>query len=476
MLLAFDVGNTNTVVGLFDGDELTAYWRFTTERNRTADELRLTARTLLAETDVGPADVEGIAVASVVPTIDAPLRNGLERLTLGEIRFLTHRTSPIELRVDEPWSVGADRIANSFAGHALHGGPILVIDFGTATTFDLVSEDGAFLGGAIAPEMRLTARALTDRAAQLPSVTLDVPDSVVGKTTAENLRAGIVFGFLDLVDGLIARFRAEVSGDLKVLATGGKGELFYRELDAIELYDPHLTLTGLLRWWRRTADELRLTTRTLLAESSVEPADVEGITVASVVPSVDAPLRNGLERLTTGEIRFLTHRTSPIELRVDEPWSVGADRIANSFAGHALHGGPILVIDFGTATTFDLVSADGAFLGGAIAPEMHLTARALTDRAAQLPSVAVDVPDSVVGRTTAENLRAGIVFGFLDLVDGLIARFRAEAPEHLKVLATGGKGELFYRELDAIDLYDPHLTLTGLLRWWRKTADPASVD
>jgi len=174
-------------------------------------------------------------------------------LTAGEIRFLTHRSSPIELRVDEPWSVGADRIANSFAGYALHGGPILVIDFGTATTFDLVSEDGAFLGGAIAPEMHLTARALTDRAAQLPSVALDLPDSVVGKTTAENLRAGIVFGFLDLVDGLIARFRAEVSGDLKVVATGGKGELFYRELDAIGLYDPHLTLTGLLRWWRTTA-------------------------------------------------------------------------------------------------------------------------------------------------------------------------------------------------------------------------------
>ncbi len=253
MLLTFDVGNTNTVVGLFDGDELTAHWRFTTERNRTADELRLTTRTLLAENGVGPADTEGIAVASVVPSIDAPLRKGLERLTAGEIRFLTHRSSPIELRVDEPWSVGADRIANSFAGYALHGGPILVIDFGTATTFDLVSEDGAFLGGAIAPEMHLTARALTDRAAQLPSVALDLPDSVVGKTTAENLRAGIVFGFLDLVDGLIARFRAEVSGDLKVVATGGKGELFYRELDAIGLYDPHLTLTGLLRWWRTTA-------------------------------------------------------------------------------------------------------------------------------------------------------------------------------------------------------------------------------
>ena len=252
MLLAYDVGNTNTVVGLFDGRELTAHWRFTTERNRTADELRLTTRSLLAENGVKPAQVEGIAVASVVPSLNPQLRKGLERLTASEIRFLTHEDSPIELRVDDPWAVGADRIANSIAGHVLHGGPILVIDFGTATTFDLVSEDGAFLGGAIAPEMHLTARALTDKAAQLPSVALEVPDTVIGKTTAENIRAGVVFGFLDLVDGLITRFRAESPGTLKVLTTGGKGELFYQQLDAIEFYDPVLTLIGLLHWWQTT--------------------------------------------------------------------------------------------------------------------------------------------------------------------------------------------------------------------------------
>jgi len=252
MLLAYDLGNTNTVAGLFDGSELAAHWRFTTERNGTADELRLTTRSLLAESRVMPAQVQGIAVASVVPSLNRPLRKGLERLTAGEIRFLTHENSPIDLRVDEPWSVGADRIANSIAGHVLHGGPILVIDFGTATTFDLVSEDGSFLGGAIAPEMHLTARALTDKAAQLPSVALEVPDTVIGKTTAENIRAGVVFGFLDLVDGLIARFRAECPGALKVLATGGKGELFYQQLDAIEIYEPFLTLTGLRHWWQTT--------------------------------------------------------------------------------------------------------------------------------------------------------------------------------------------------------------------------------
>jgi len=249
MLLAFDIGNTNTVVGLFERESLAAHWRYTTERSRTSDELRLTTRSLLAEKGVRPEEVEGIAAASVVPSLNAPLREGLGPLTRGEIRFLTYESSPIELRVDEPSSVGADRIANSIAAHLLHGGPILVVDFGTATTFDLVSEDGAFLGGAIAPEMHLTARALTDRAAQLPSVSLEIPQTVVGKTTAANLRAGIVLGFLDLVDGLIARFRAECNEELKVVATGGKGELFYRQLDAIEIYEPFLTLCGLQHWW-----------------------------------------------------------------------------------------------------------------------------------------------------------------------------------------------------------------------------------
>ncbi len=248
MLLAFDVGNTNTVVGLFDGPRLVGHWRYTTERSRTADELRLTARNLLAEDGLGVNDIEAIVVASVVPSLDRPLREGLQPLTVGEVRCLDHRCSPIELCVDEPWSVGADRIANSIAAHAAYAGPVLVIDFGTATTFDLIAEDGAFLGGAIAPEMHLTARALIDRAAQLPSVTLDVPQSVIGKTTAENLRAGLVFGFLDLVGGLIARFRAVSPLPLCVVATGGKGELFFRQLEAIEHFDPFLTLSGLRRW------------------------------------------------------------------------------------------------------------------------------------------------------------------------------------------------------------------------------------
>ena len=251
MLLVLDIGNTNIVLGTFQDDVLVHQWRVTTDRNRTADELRLTIRGLLAEAQIDPSDITGVAIASVVPSLNTPLMNAFEPLVTGKITFLNADTSPIALDVEAPHTVGADRIANCIAAHTLYGGPILILDFGTATTFDLTAEDGSFLGGAIAPEMRLAARALTERAAQLHSVELKVPPSVVGKNTATNIQAGVVLGYLDLVDGLIKRFRQEVDTSLQVIATGGKGELFYRNLNSIELYDPVLTLKGLRLWWNQ---------------------------------------------------------------------------------------------------------------------------------------------------------------------------------------------------------------------------------
>ena len=256
MLLVLDVGNTNIVFGLFQDDELIHQWRVTSDRNRTTDELRLTTRSLLAEANVDPASIAGVAIASVVPSLNLPSTTAFESLVPGEVRFLTAPTSPIALDVEAPHTVGADRIANCIAAHTLYGGPILVLDFGTATTFDLAAEDGSFLGGAIAPEMRLAARALTERAAQLFSVELNVPTSVIGKNTTTNIQAGVVLGYLELVDGLIRRFRQEVGTPLQVIATGGKGALFYRNLDSIQLYDPVLTLKGLQIWWSRSGSEV----------------------------------------------------------------------------------------------------------------------------------------------------------------------------------------------------------------------------
>ena len=261
MLLTYDIGNTNIVVGLFREEQLLGHWRLSTDRNRTADELRWTTRTLLSEAEAQFTEIQGVAVASVVPSLNAPLAQGLEPFVDGAIRFLDADTSPIRLDVEQPRSVGADRIANSVAGHALYGGPILVLDFGTAITFDLVSQDGAFLGGAIAPEMALAARALTEKAAQLHAFELSVPESVIGKTTAGNIQAGVVLGYLDLVSGLIGRFRAEVGENLTVVATGGKGALFHQHLDAIDRYDAFLTLKGLHLCWERWSVDARAHTK-----------------------------------------------------------------------------------------------------------------------------------------------------------------------------------------------------------------------
>lgn len=251
MILVGDVGNTQTVLGLFDGERLIEHWRLTTDRNRTCDELAILVRGLLRDAKHKSNAVEAVAVSSVVPSLYRTLRDGLAKVTGVDVQFLTPASAGIRLDVKEPHAVGADRIANTIAAYEHVGAACLVVDFGTAVNFDLVGEDGAFLGGAIAPEMEIAARALTERAAQLHSISLDVPSSVLGKTTTENLQSGIVLGFLDLVDGLIGRFHREVHGIRRVIATGGKGELFAGRLESIDEYAPFLTLEGLRIWQRR---------------------------------------------------------------------------------------------------------------------------------------------------------------------------------------------------------------------------------
>jgi len=251
MILVGDVGNTQTVFGLFDGEQLMEHWRLTTDRNRTSDELAILVRRLLKDSDRFVNDVDAVAVSSVVPSLSRTLRGGLQKVFGAEPRMLTPASGGIDLEVDEPHSVGADRIANTIGAYDIVGGPCLVIDFGTATNFDLVGPGGSFLGGAIAPEMQIAARGLIERAAQLHSVSLDVPDSVIGKTTAGNLQAGIVLGFIDLVDGLIRRFKTEAPAIERVIATGGKADLFTENVAAIDEHVPFLTLHGLRVWLGR---------------------------------------------------------------------------------------------------------------------------------------------------------------------------------------------------------------------------------
>jgi type III pantothenate kinase len=245
VLLALDVGNTMTKLGLFSGKKLLTDFQLASNRERTADELGLFIRTLLSD---WPKPTH-VIISSVVPHLNAALARAFQRHFSVEPEFLSYRWGLIELDVEEPSKVGTDRIADAIGAFYLYGGPALTINFGTATTFNLISEDGRFLGGAIAPQMELAASALVQRAAQLYEVELRCPESVIGKTTDDNVRSGFVLGFLDLVSGLIRRFCSEYSRDLKVIATGGRGEFFAKHIKEISIYDPHLTLQGLRIAW-----------------------------------------------------------------------------------------------------------------------------------------------------------------------------------------------------------------------------------
>jgi type III pantothenate kinase len=246
-LLAVDVGNTNTVLGLFEGRELTAHWRLTTRRESTSDEIVLSVRGLLASvghTGELPIDV---IVASVVPSLKFPMKQALRQVTDREPLFVEPgiRTG-MPILYDTPQEVGADRIVNAVAAHARLGGPCIVVDFGTATTFDVVSARGEYAGGVIVPGISISAEALFERAARLWRVEIRRPEKVIGKTTAASIQSGLYFGYLSLVDGLIDRISREMNASPRVIATGGLAELFGGGSDRIETVDPLLTLDGLL--------------------------------------------------------------------------------------------------------------------------------------------------------------------------------------------------------------------------------------
>jgi len=250
-LVAVDVGNSETVVGRFMGGELEASWRVTSGRS-TADELRLLLEGMLRDwTLVRGSGASGAAsvLASVVPGVTRAWAEALRSLTGRAPLEVTAAGSPIPLQVPEPDSVGPDRIANALAGRALHGAPCIVVDLGTATSFDCVSKQGAFVGGAIAPGLRTASEDLVRRAARLSSVELHRPERAVARTTAENLRVGVLWGYAGLVDALVRRMTGELGGRPKVVATGGLAGLVAAECETLDLVDEGLTLKGLRLYW-----------------------------------------------------------------------------------------------------------------------------------------------------------------------------------------------------------------------------------
>jgi type III pantothenate kinase len=246
-LLAVDVGNTNTVLGLYEGRELLRHWRVTTRRDATADEIALSVESLLATRGAGGRRPDDVIVASVVPSLGYPIRQAFREILGREPIFVEPGIKTgMPILYDVPQEVGADRIVNAVAAHARLGGPCIVVDFGTATTFDVVTAKGEYSGGVIVPGVGISAEALFERAARLWRVEIRRPDRVVGKTTAGSIQSGLYFGYLALVDGVIDRITKEIGAKPRVIATGGLAQLFGAASERIEEVDPLLTLTGLL--------------------------------------------------------------------------------------------------------------------------------------------------------------------------------------------------------------------------------------
>jgi len=246
MLLAIDIGNTNIAVGVFEGETLRATWNVATDINKTADEYAVLLLNLLPREGLALSDIDHASIACVVP----PLLSIFEELSQRYFKISPLIVGPgvktgVRICTDNPREVGADRVANAAAAHHLYGGPLIVIDFGTATTLDAISQEGDYLGGAIAPGIGIAAEALFERASKLPRVELIPPEHAIGKNTVTTMQSGIIFGYVGLIESLVARIRRELGGKVQVVATGGFAEIIAKETKVVDAVNLHLTLIGL---------------------------------------------------------------------------------------------------------------------------------------------------------------------------------------------------------------------------------------
>jgi type III pantothenate kinase len=252
MLLAIEQGNTNTLFAVHDGQDWIAQWRSATEASRTADEYAVWLTQLLSMRGLSLRALDGCIISSVVPQSLFNLRN-LSRRYLGvEPRVIGENVDlGIAVRIAKPSEAGADRLVNAVGAHLTCPGDLIVIDSGTATTFDIVAADGAFEGGIIAPGVNLSLQALHEAAAMLPRIAIQRPAMVIGKDTVSNMQSGVFWGYIALIEGLVARIKAEWGRPMTVIGTGGVVSLFEGATDSIDRFDPDLTIRGLLEIWRR---------------------------------------------------------------------------------------------------------------------------------------------------------------------------------------------------------------------------------
>jgi len=246
MLLAIDIGNTETTLGVFEGEELRATWHMATVIHRMADEYASLLLNLLYHQGLEKSAIKEVALCSVVPPLIATFEELFQRyFNLSPLVVGAGVKTGVRIRMDNPREVGTDRIVNAAAAHHLYGGPVIITDLGTATTFDTVSKEGDYLGGAIAPGITMATEALSTQTAMLPRVELVPPKHAIGTNTIAAMQSGIVFGYVGLIEGIVARIQQELGGKAKVVATGGYADLIAKETRVIDVVNPDLTLIGL---------------------------------------------------------------------------------------------------------------------------------------------------------------------------------------------------------------------------------------
>lgn len=246
MIFVLDVGNTNIVLGVYDGDELKYHWRIGTNRQKTEDEYGMIIKQLFAHEGLSTTEIDGIIISSVVP----PIMYALESMCKKYFSITPMVIGPgiktgLNIKYDNPKEVGADRIVNAVAAIDLYGGPLVIVDFGTATTYCYINEEKQYMGGAIAPGIGISTEALYTRASKLPRIEIVKPKNIIGKNTVSAMQAGILYGYVGQVDGIVSRMKEQANGNPKVIATGGLAPLIANESKMIDVVEPFLTLKGL---------------------------------------------------------------------------------------------------------------------------------------------------------------------------------------------------------------------------------------
>ena len=257
MIFAIDIGNTNIAAGVFREEGLIRHWKIQSERGKTCDEYAVTLLSLFSLSGLDIKEITGVIISSVVPPL-TPIFQDLSQAQFG-LRPLVvgpGLKTGMPILYENPLEVGADRVVSSVAGFAKHGGPLVLVDFGTATSFDAVSSRGEYLGGAIAPGVQIAAEALSLKTAKLPRVEIKMPKMAIGRSTVTSMHSGLYHGYIGLVSHIIIKMKSELEDGSKVIATGGFASLFFREIETIDFYEPHLVLEGLrILYERNTADE-----------------------------------------------------------------------------------------------------------------------------------------------------------------------------------------------------------------------------